>query len=55
VPSPDGLTVQQATALLESAGFQVSVARTGPGNRVWFYSPSGQEPPGTTVTIFVGF
>jgi len=55
VPSLDGLTEQQATTLLESAGFQVSVARTGPGSRVWYYTPSGQEPPGTTVTIFVGF
>ena len=55
VPDPDGLTLQQATALLQSAGFQVSVARTGPGNRVWYYTPSGQEPPGTTIDIFVGF
>ncbi len=55
IPSPDGLTAQQATALLESAGFQVTVTRTGPGARVWYYSPSGQAPAGTTITIFVGF
>jgi beta-lactam-binding protein with PASTA domain/tRNA A-37 threonylcarbamoyl transferase component Bud32 len=55
IPSPDGLTAQQATALLESAGFQVTVTRTGPGTRVWYYSPSGQAPAGTNITIFVGF
>jgi serine/threonine-protein kinase len=55
IPSPDGLTAPQATALLESAGFQVTVTRTGPGNRVWYYSPSGQAPAGSTITIFVGF
>jgi len=55
IPSPDGLTAPQATALLESAGFQVTVTRTGPGNRVWYYSPSGQAPAGTTITVFVGF
>ena len=55
VPDPDGLTQQQATALLQSAGFQVAVARTGPGNRVWYYTPSGQEPTGTTIDLFVGF
>jgi eukaryotic-like serine/threonine-protein kinase len=55
IPSPEGLTAPQATALLQSAGFQVSVTRTGPGNRVWYYSPTGDAPAGTTITIFVGF
>ncbi len=55
VPDPDGLTLQQATTLLLSAGLQVSVARTGPGNRVWYYTPSGQQPAGTNIEIVVGF
>jgi eukaryotic-like serine/threonine-protein kinase len=55
IPNPEGLTEQQATTLLQSSGFQVSVTRTGPGNRVWYYSPFGQAAPGTTITIFVGF
>ena len=38
----------------DASGFQVQVARTGPGNRVWFYSPRGTAPTGSTVTIFVG-
>ena len=55
VPNPDGLTLEQATALLQSAGFQVVVARTGPKDRVWFYTPSGQQPPGTDIELFVGY
>ncbi len=31
------------------------MARTGPGNRVWYYTPSGQQPTGTTINLFVGF
>ena len=54
VPNPDGLTQDQATALLQSAGFQVIVEHVGPGNRVWTYSPSGPQPQGTTIAIFVG-
>ncbi|MGH3152420.1 MAG: Stk1 family PASTA domain-containing Ser/Thr kinase [Streptosporangiaceae bacterium] len=55
VPNPDGLTVEQATALLQAAGFQVTVARTGPVDRVWYYSPSGQQPAGTMIDIFAGY
>jgi eukaryotic-like serine/threonine-protein kinase len=55
VPYVIGLTVNQATQVLEAAGFQVQVERFGlVGNRVIDYSPVGQAPPGSTVVLDVG-
>ena len=54
IPSVQGLNVQQATAILQQAGFQVQVS-PGVGNRVASTSPSGEAPKGSTVTINVGF
>ena len=55
VPDPIGMTVQDATRLLENAGFQVKVNRFGFfGNKVFDYSPVGQAPPGSTITLDVG-
>jgi eukaryotic-like serine/threonine-protein kinase len=55
VPSPIGMTVQAATKLLEDAGFQVKVNRFGFFNKVFDYSPVGQAPSGSTITLDVGF
>jgi serine/threonine-protein kinase len=55
IPNVDGLRVQHAIALLHAAGFQVNVNSVGPGHHVFNYSPAGQAPKGTTITIFVGF
>ena len=55
VPDPTGMTVQDATALLEGAGFQVKVNRFGFFNKVFDYSPTGQAPRGSTITLDVGF
>lgn len=55
VPNVDGLGVQHAISLLQAAGFQVNVNTVGPGHHVFNYSPAGQAPQGSTITIFVGF
>ena len=56
VPNPIGMTVEQATQLLEDAGFQVKVNRfVFLNNKVFDYSPTGQAPRGSTITLDVGF
>ena len=55
VPNVDGLEVQHAISLLQAAGFQVNVNTVGPGHHVFNYSPAGQAPQSSTITIFVGF
>jgi len=55
VPSPVGMTVAQATQLLQAAGFQVKVNRYFLGNKVFDFSPAGQAPRGSTITLDVGF
>ena len=54
VPNVDGQEVSQATQALTQAGFQVKVDQVGPLNTVFNYSPSGQAPAGSTITIYVG-
>jgi serine/threonine-protein kinase len=56
VPNPIGMTVQEATRLLENAGFQVAVHRfVFFSNKVFDFSPVGQAPRGSTITLDVGF
>jgi eukaryotic-like serine/threonine-protein kinase len=55
VPNVRGMSSDQAQQVLQQAGFQVNVNKVGPGNRVFNYSPTGQAPPGSTITINVGF
>ena len=55
VPDPIGMTVQNATRLLEDAGFQVKVNRYFVSNKVFDFSPVGQAPRGSTITLDVGF
>jgi beta-lactam-binding protein with PASTA domain len=54
IPNVQGLNVQQATAALQAAGFQVQVNQ-GIGGQVSSTTPSGQAPKGSTVIINVGF
>ncbi len=56
VPVPDvqGDSVQQAIRQLKAAGFTVSVNQGLIGHRVTSYSPTGQAPRGSTITINVG-
>ncbi len=54
VPDVTGQNANQAEAELASAGFNVSVSQLGPGDHVITYSPQGQQPQGSTITITVG-
>ncbi|HXW47160.1 MAG TPA: Stk1 family PASTA domain-containing Ser/Thr kinase [Streptosporangiaceae bacterium] len=53
VPNVDGLTEHQAIQQLTAAGFQVMVQGGGFGGIVTGYSPTGQAPQGSTITITV--
>ncbi len=58
VPDVDGLSQQQAVQELHAAGFQVSVNNTFggiAGSGVTSYSPTGEAPKGSTITINIGF
>jgi len=55
VPNPDGMSVEQATALLQQAGFQVQVNKYGPFDKVFDFTPTGQAPRGSTITLYAGF
>jgi eukaryotic-like serine/threonine-protein kinase len=58
VPDVQGLTQQQATSELKAAGFQVQVNdQFGgvAGKKVSSYSPTGEAPKGSTITINIGF
>jgi beta-lactam-binding protein with PASTA domain len=54
IPSVDGMSVDQATQTLKQAGFQVNVIRAGPLPTVFNYTPNGQAPQGSTITLWVG-
>ena len=54
IPNVDGMPVDQATRLLESLGFSVNVNQIGPAQTVFNYSPNGQAPKGSTITLWVG-
>ena len=54
VPNVEGQPVSQAEQTLSQAGFQVKVVQVGPFNKVFSYSPSGQAPQGSTITLYVG-
>jgi beta-lactam-binding protein with PASTA domain len=55
VPDPNGMSVAQATQLLQQAGFQVQVNRYGPFDKVFDFSPVSQAPRGSTITLDVGY
>ena len=54
IPDVTGMNINQAEAALTAAGFNVTVDQIGPGHRVFIYSPTGQAPQGSTITITVG-
>jgi eukaryotic-like serine/threonine-protein kinase len=57
VPNVDGMSQQQAVQELHAAGFQVSVNNTFGGilgSTVTSYSPTGEAPKGSTITINIG-
>jgi len=56
IPDVQGLSVSQATQELQQAGFQVQVNQNiFSGNTVSSYSPTGQAPQGSTITLTLGF
>ncbi len=55
IPNVDGEGVLQAYHQLRKLGFQVTTQLAGPfGKTVFSYSPSGQAPKGSTITIYYG-
>jgi eukaryotic-like serine/threonine-protein kinase len=54
IPNVDGMSVSQATQALQQLGFQVNVNQVGPLQKVFNYSPSGQAPQGSTITLWAG-
>jgi beta-lactam-binding protein with PASTA domain len=55
VPNVDGQPLNQAEQALIQAGFQVKVVQVGPLDKVFNYSPSGDAPAGSVITLYVGF
>ena len=55
VPDVIGMSTQQATQELQQAGFGVQVNKYGPFGKVFDFSPVGQAPRGSTITLDVGF
>jgi eukaryotic-like serine/threonine-protein kinase len=55
VPDVNGASVEQATQILQAAGFQVQVNRYGPFDKVFDYSPTTQAPRGSTIVLAVGY
>jgi beta-lactam-binding protein with PASTA domain/tRNA A-37 threonylcarbamoyl transferase component Bud32 len=57
VPDVIGMSVQEATQVLQAAGFQAQVQSFGLGDnggrRVWDYSPVGQAPRGSVILLDV--
>jgi eukaryotic-like serine/threonine-protein kinase len=54
VPDVDGMNVNQARHELEKLGFQVQVDPVGPLQTVFHFSPNGQAPKGSTITLWIG-
>ena len=55
IPNVDGMGIGEARQKLMKLGFDVTVNRFGPFNKVFAYSPHDQAPKGSTITIDAGF
>jgi eukaryotic-like serine/threonine-protein kinase len=55
IPDVQGMEERKAYDVLKQAGFLVTVNKQGPGHLVISYSPVGEAPQGSTITINVGF
>ena len=55
VPNVDGMGINEARQELKQLGFDVTVNRFGPFNKVFDYSPHDQAPKGSTITLDAGF
>jgi serine/threonine-protein kinase len=55
IPNVDGHGLVQAYRQLRALGFQVTAQQVGPFGRIVFnYSPNGQAPKGSTITLYYG-
>jgi eukaryotic-like serine/threonine-protein kinase len=55
IPDVAGMGIGQAKQALVKLGFNVTVDRFGPFNKVFGFSPTNQAPKGSTITIYAGF
>ncbi|MGO9292357.1 MAG: protein kinase domain-containing protein [Streptosporangiaceae bacterium] len=55
IPDVQGMPEGRAEQVLSRAGFKVTVNQGFFGHRVTSYSPTGQAPAGSTITITIGF
>jgi len=55
IPDVNGQNIGDARSALQQLGFKVSVKKFGPFNKIFNYSPSGQAPKGSTITLYAGF
>ncbi len=55
IPNVDGQNINDARSALHQLGFKVTVKKFGPFNKVFNYSPNGQAPKGSTITLYTGF
>ena len=55
IPNVTGLSQAQATTALQRAGFGVQVNQGVFGRKVTSYSPTGEAPQGSTITINIGY
>ena len=51
----DGQSLNDARTTLHQLGFKVTIKKFGPFNKVFNYSPNGQAPKGSTITLYSGF
>ena len=54
IQNVDGMKVARAVRVLRQLGFQVQVNQVVPFGTVFNYSPQGQAPKGSTITVFAG-
>ncbi|MDR2986861.1 MAG: PASTA domain-containing protein, partial [Nocardiopsaceae bacterium] len=54
VPDVTGMAVKDAIDTMHQAGFHIAVNHAGPGGTVGSYSPTGEQPKGTVITLNVG-
>jgi beta-lactam-binding protein with PASTA domain len=54
VPNVDGMRLAAAVRVLRHLGFAVQVNKVGPFDVVFGYSPQGQAPKGSTITLDTG-
>jgi eukaryotic-like serine/threonine-protein kinase len=49
-----GQNFQQVQQELQQLGFKVDGRQFGPGQKVFAVTPSGQQPSGSTITVYYG-